>query len=397
MSRIAYLQCATGVAGDMFLGALVSAGVPFGYLSDKLALLTIRDEFELRQEGVLKNGQLATKIHVEVFSSQRRPHRHFADIAEIIDNSGLPPAVKEKSIEIFRHLAVAEAKVHGTTVEKVHFHEVGAVDAIVDIVGTCIGLDYLGVERLYCSPLPVGGGTVVTSHGTLPVPVPAVLQMFQDRQVPVYSNGIERELVTPTGAAIVTTLAVDFGPPPAMKITKIGLGAGSLDLPLPNILRLWLGETATSPLLEEVAVLETQIDDCNPQILAHVATELLRLGALDVFQQPVAMKKNRLGTLLTVICELDKINICENFLFGHTTTLGIRRQIQTRAVLERQIVSVKTKFGDVRVKIAYHNGEILNVQPEYEDCLRISQSLQIPLHLIHLEAEYQARLSLLSS
>lgn len=200
--------------------------------------------------------------------------------------------------------------------------------------------------------------------------------------------------MTPTGAAIVTTLAVDFGPPPAMKLTKIGLGAGSLDLPLPNVLRLWLGETTSSPLLEEIAVLETQIDDCNPQILAYVATELLRLGARDVFQQPVTMKKNRLGTLLTVICDLDKINTCENFLFRHTTTLGIRRQIQTRAVLARQIITVNTKYGDVRVKVAFQNGDILNVQPEYDDCLRLSQSLQIPLHLVHLEAHYQALLSL---
>lgn len=394
MSRIAYLQCATGVAGDMFLGALVSAGVPFEYLRERVAGLAIRDEFQLRQEKVLKNGQLATKIHVEVSPHQNHPHRHLADIEGIIRDSDLPVVVREKSIEIFRRLAAAEAEVHGTTVEKVHFHEVGAVDAIVDIVGTCIGLDYLGVERLYCSPLPVGGGTVVTSHGRLPVPVPAVLQMLQARGVPVYSNGIEKELVTPTGAAIVTTLAVDFGPPPAMKLTKIGLGAGSLDLPLPNVLRLWLGETTSSPLLEEIAVLETQIDDCNPQILAYVATELLRLGARDVFQQPVTMKKNRLGTLLTVICDLDKINTCEDFLFRHTTTLGIRRQIQTRAVLARQIITVNTKYGDVRVKVAFQNGDILNVQPEYDDCLRLSQSLQIPLHLVHLEAHYQALISL---
>lgn len=390
MSKIAYLQCSTGVAGDMLLGALVSAGVPLDYLVKGLDSLQISQEFSLREENVTRNGQSGTKIYVDLTTSSHHHHRHLGDIEAIIERGNLPSQVKVNSLAIFQKLAIAEAKVHNTTVEKVHFHEVGATDAIVDIVGSCLGIDYLGIDKLYCSALPTGGGSVKTAHGLLPVPVPAVLELWQSRSIPVYSNGIEKELVTPTGAAIVTTLAKDFGPPPAMRLEKIGNGAGSRDLPIPNILRLWLGEKVAYNL-EEVAVLETQIDDCNPQVLAYVLEELLRIGAKDAFTQPVTMKKSRLGVLLTVICDVDKINVCENLIFRETTTLGIRRQFQSRSILEREIRTVKTKYGDIRVKIGKNSSEIVNIYPEYEDCAKYARLLGIPLSDIKEEAKQQFR------
>ena len=257
MTKLAYLECPTGIAGDMCLGALVSAGVPLEYLIEQLKKLGIEQEYQLNAQSLHRNGQLATKVHVDVLTE---PHhhdhhshhhgRHLPDIERLIAQAELPPRAEAWSLAVFRQLAVAEGAVHGISPEKVHFHEVGAVDAIVDIVGTCLGLDWLGIESnsaglplLYCSALPTGGGTVRAAHGQMAVPVPAVLKLWEMRGTPVYSNGIERELVTPTGAAIATTLAQNFGSPPAMTIERVGLGAGSRDLPISNILRLWLGTT----------------------------------------------------------------------------------------------------------------------------------------------------------
>lgn len=397
MTTIAYLQCPTGIAGDMFLGALVSAGVPLQYIIDALAGLNLTDEYQLREETVIKQGQSAIKVHVDVTHHHHHDnhhnnhhhshHRHLPEIEKLINQANLPLKVRDNSLAIFKQLAIAEAKVHGTMIDQVHFHEVGATDAIVDIVGTCLGLDYLAIDQLYCSPLPTGGGTVKAAHGNLAVPVPAVLELWQTRQVPVYSNGIEKELVTPTGAAIVTTLATDFGQPPAMKLRKIGLGAGNRDLDIPNILRLWLGEKESQSSREKVAVLETQIDDCNPQIFGYVLEELLKIGARDVFTQPVAMKKNRPGVLLTVICNLDKIDRCEEIIFRETTTIGIRRQIQERSILNREIETVRTKYGDVRVKVARKDGKIFNLQPEYEDCVSLARQHNLPFNLIYLTVQ----------
>lgn len=386
MQKIAYLQCPTGIAGDMFLGALVSAGMPLDYLIQQLQGLNLTAEYHLTSQLVEKQGQTATKVEVNLTDKAHHHHRHLPEIEGLIKQANLSPQVTENSLAIFRRLAEAEGKVHGIEPEKVHFHEVGATDALVDIIGTCIGLDYLGIEKLYCSPLPTGGGFVKAAHGRLPVPVPAVLELWQTRQVPVYSNGIEKELVTPTGAAIVTTLAEDFGQLPAMILSKIGLGAGNIDLPLPNILRLWLGEREIVKTLETVGVLETQIDDCNPQIFGYLLEELLKIGAKDVFTQPVAMKKNRPGILLTVICDLDKIDICEEIIFRETTTLGIRRQFQTRSILDREIVTVVTKYGNVRVKVAKKGLEIINIQPEYEDCANLARQQKVAFSLIAFEA-----------
>lgn len=392
MKKVAYLECPTGIAGDMCLGALVHAGVPLDYLIEKLRLLGISDEYELRAELVHRNGQEATKVHVDLIDDDHDHHhhedhhvhaRHLPEIERMILAARLPSQAESMSLSVFRKLAEAEGAVHGVAPEKVHFHEVGATDAIVDIVGTCLGLDWLGIEQFYCSPLPTGGGTIKAAHGLMPVPTPAVLKLWEYRQVPVYSNGIEKELVTPTGAAIAVTLASAFGSPPPMSIKKIGLGAGSRQLPLPNILRLWIGEevpsvttnnfAATSPEIETIAVLETQIDDLSPQAIAYTFDALLSSGALDVFTQPIVMKKSRQGVLLTVICYPEKQSICEEILFRETTTLGIRSSIQQRSILQREIQKVSTSYGEVRVKIARKNSNITNVQPEYEDCAQLAQ------------------------
>lgn len=397
----------------MCLGTLVHAGVPLDYLIDNLNRLGIAEEYHLRTELICHQGQQATKVHVELSESlvhtpvssehhhSHEPHhhshgehshaatRHLPEIEQMILGANLPKQAEAWSLGVFRKLAEAEGAVHGISPEKVHFHEVGAIDAIVDIVGTCLGLDWLGIEELYCSPLPTGGGTVWAAHGRLPVPVPAVLKLWEMRQVPVYSNGIERELVTPTGAAIAVTLATRFGPPPAMTLHQTGLGAGTRQLPIPNILRLWVGEMAedsSDKRLEMVSVLETQIDDLSPQAIAYVFDLLFSVGALDVFTQPLMMKKSRLGILLTVICPPEVRSPCEAVIFRETTTLGIRHSLQQRTALHREIQTVETPYGSVRVKVAWIDNSISNIQPEYEDCALLARKHQLPWRQIHQTA-----------
>ena len=409
MVKIGYLECPTGIAGDMCLGALVDCGLPWQYLVDRLGSLGIEAEYQLRTETVIRNGQSVTKVHVDLkHEPDRHQHhhhaRHLPEIESIIKSASLPERVKRWSLEVFQKLAIAESQVHGIPSEKVHFHEVGATDAIIDIVGTCIGLDWLDIDRLYCSPMPTGGGTIKAAHGKLSVPVPAVVKLWQTREVPIYSNGIAKELVTPTGAAIAVTLATEFGEPPAMKLTKVGLGAGSRDLEIPNILRLWIGETAdtqTKLKQETITVLETQIDDLNPQAIAYTLEELLAAGALDVFTQSIGMKKSRLGTLLTVICHPELANTCKTIVFRETTTLGIRERTQQRSILQREIESVATKYGVVKVKVASwgegENKRILNVQPEYEDCAILARKHDVPWREVSQSASDNYRSHLLKS
>lgn len=412
MNKIAYLQCPAGISGDMCLGALVSLGVPLEYLREHLDRLGISHEYKLRAELVQKNGQQATKVHVDLIEHHHEHHhhehhhgRHLPEIEQMILKAELPSRAEAWSLAVFRQLAVAEGAVHGIAPEKVHFHEVGAVDAIVDIVGTCLGLDWLdiasdaaGFPLLYCSAFPTGGGTVRAAHGQMAVPVPAVLKLWEMRSCPVYSNGIDRELVTPTGAAIATTLAKDFGAPSPMTIKQVGLGSGTINLPIPNILRLWLGESASLPAnildsgesrstLETISVLETQIDDLNPQAIGYVFDALFAVGAVDVFTQPIGMKKSRPGILLTVICHPENVTACETVLFRETTTLGIRHSTQQRAILAREIQSVETKYGAVRVKVAWQgqatNRQITNIQPEYEDCAKLARQHNLPWREVH--------------
>ncbi len=430
MHKVAYLECPTGIAGDMSLGALVSVGVPLDYLTEKLDRLGIVGEYRLRAELVCRNGQQATKVwvdlldhphdsesdhlhahaHFDAGDSHDHSHseghqkpvsrlRHLPEIEQMIQKAELPPRAEAWSLEVFRQLAKAEGAVHGVPAEQVHFHEVGAIDAIVDIVGTCLGLDWLDLDRIYCSALPTGGGTIRAAHGRLPVPVPAVLKLYEMRQVPIYSNGIDRELVTPTGAAIVTTLATRFGASPAMTLHRVGLGAGSRDLPIPNILRLWIGElaeeqgtdhahassqTPSVATSDSVSVLETQIDDLNPQAIGYVFEGLFAVGAVDVFTQAIGMKKSRPGVLLTVICPLEKESACAAVLFRETSTLGIRHTIQRRSILDRAFHSIETEYGTVQIKVAQQkDGAVVNVQPEYEDCAQLARLHQVAWREVH--------------
>jgi uncharacterized protein (TIGR00299 family) protein len=436
MNKIAYFDCPTGIAGDMCIGALVHAGVPLDYLIEKLNLLGISTEYQLRTELVHRNTQQATKFYVDLAadlslkpenpatdftldpSETESPtfeghhhhhhgeehshshgeadaeishthHRHLPEIEQIIVSANLPPRVEAWSLAVFRKLAEAEGAVHGIPPNEVHFHEVGATDAIVDIVGTCLGLDWLDIQEFYFSAMPTGGGTVKAAHGKLAVPTPAVMRLWETHRVPVYSNGIDRELCTPTGTAIACTLATGFGPPPPMQIQAIGLGAGSRNLAIPNILRLWIGEKSFAGKenltndREAICVLETQIDDLSPQAIGYVFDALFAAGALDVFTAPIVMKKSRLGVLLTAICHPEFQDACEAVIFRETTTLGIRRSTQERTILHREIQKVQTEYGEVQIKVAKSGQTIANVQPEYEDCASIARVKNISWREVH--------------
>ncbi|TVR12120.1 MAG: nickel pincer cofactor biosynthesis protein LarC [Phormidium sp. GEM2.Bin31] len=399
-SRIAYFDCPTGIAGDMCLGALLDAGVPLEYLEQQLAGLGLGGAFRLRTERVQRQGQDGLKLHVEL--SQDADHsptadghhhhhhgtRHLPEIETLIQGANLSQRARDWSLKVFRRLADAEGSVHGISPDRVHFHEVGAVDAIVDIVGTCVALDWLGVDRIFCSALPSGGGTVKAAHGRLPVPVPAVLNLLEMRGVMLYDNGIHRELVTPTGAALMVTLAESFGQVPAMRLQQTGLGAGTQELPIPNLLRLWVGETEESLWgSDRVCVLETQLDDTTPQVIGYTCDRLFEVGALDVFTQAVQMKKSRPGVLLTVICPPDQQRLCETVIFQETTTLGIRQTLQPRSVLKRHLDTIDLEGQTVRLKIATDaTGAILNVQPEYEDVAAIARKQQRPWSQVQQQA-----------
>jgi len=435
MNKIAYFDCPTGIAGDMCIGALVHAGVPLDYLIEKLNLLGISTEYLLRTELVHRNTQQATKFYVDLAgdlslkpenpatdftldpSETESPtfedhhhhhgeehshshgeadaeishthHRHLPEIEQIIVSAKLPGRVEAWSLAVFGKLAEAEGAVHGIPPNEVHFHEVGATDAIVDIVGTCLGLDWLDIQEFYFSAMPTGGGTVKAAHGKLAVPTPAVMRLWETHRVPVYSNGIDRELCTPTGTAIACTLATGFGPPPPMQIQAIGLGAGSRNLAIPNILRLWIGEKSFAGQenltndREVICVLETQIDDLSPQAIGYVFDALFAAGALDVFTTPIVMKKSRLGVLLTAICPPKFQDACEAVIFRETTTLGIRRSTQERTILHREMQKVQTEYGEVQIKVAKSGQTIVNVQPEYEDCAEIARVKNISWREVH--------------
>jgi len=379
--RVAYFDCFAGISGDMALGALVDAGADFEALRSELDKLGLHDEFELTLDRVTKRGISAADVTVKL---HHRHHRHehpdhhveghgrgFGEIKRIIEGSGLSERVKRDSVAIFRKLAEAEAKIHAKSVDEIHFHEVGAVDAIVDIVGARVCLELLAVEKVYCSPMPTFSGTVEIAHGTFPLPAPATVELL--RGVPWRELGIVGEIVTPTGAAIAATLAEGFGPMPAMSVESVGYGAGKKDFGIPNVLRVVVGEAAHSGLAEssysaEVAVIETNIDDLNPQAYEVVMERLFEAGALDVYLTPIQMKKNRPATLLSVICEPEQVYDMSAIIFSETTSIGIRIDRRARICLEREIVSVETEFGPIGVKVARYEGDILNVQPEYEDC-----------------------------
>jgi len=318
--------------------------------------------------------------------SDSHRHRGLAEIRRIISAAAISEGAKKVAIAIFEALGEAEAKIHNVPLETVHFHEVGAIDAMTDIVCAAVGMEALGVEEMVCSPLNVGGGTVECAHGRFPVPAPATVELLKG--APVYSSGLEAELVTPTGAAIVKTLARRFGSFPEMKIERSGYGAGSQDFSgFPNVARLVIGETfAAKTPSEMIAVLEANLDDLNPQVFGYVMERLLEQGALDVFGMPVQMKKNRPGTLMTVLCKPEDANTLTDILFAETTTLGVRRREEVRRTLARRWEQVPTPWGEVRIKIASMNGTVTNYAPEYEDCRRIASEQHVPLKTVMQEA-----------
>jgi pyridinium-3,5-bisthiocarboxylic acid mononucleotide nickel chelatase len=437
--RIAYLDCFSGISGDMFLGALVDAGVPAQLFEDTVAALDIGARLEISR--VLRAGISGTKVDVysngekdlprDVFWKQQQNHastlhdhdhdhdhghshrRGLTEICQIIDQSAISSTAKATAIRIFDALGQAEAEIHNTTVDQVHFHEVGAADALVDIVCAAVGAESLGVEEWVCSPLNVGGGTVKCAHGTLPVPAPATLRLLKD--APVYSSGPQVELVTPTGAAIVKTLSSRFAAFPAMKIEKSGYGAGTREFPEhPNLLRLTIGQSVlveaagASPMAaltsnenaadenadekmihEKITVLEANLDDLSPQVLGYAMARLLAEGALDVFSVPVQMKKSRPGALLIVLAKMEDANRLSKVIFAETTTLGVRRREEQRQTLSRRWETVATTWGPVRIKIANMNGSVSNYAPEYEDCRTIAEAQHVPLRTVMQEAVQQ--------
>jgi len=460
--RIAYLECFSGISGDMFLGALLDAGVPPEVFTRTVEALGVDARLEISR--VDRSGISATKLDViaagekelpreefwagalsaqhsalstEAFSSQQSavspaisspvghshsegqehshghehshphtppraavPHEHgpshshshrgLKEIRQIIQAASISQSAKDRAIKIFEALGAAEAKVHNSDIEKIHFHEVGAIDAIVDIVCASVGAETLGVDEWVCSPLNVGGGTVVCAHGAFPIPAPATLELLKN--APVYSGEIQKELVTPTGAAIVSVLASRFSQFPAMKTEKIGYGAGTRNFKnSPNVLRLTVGETAAAQHepafpVEEITVLEANVDDMTPQVFGYVMEQALQNGALDAFGTPVQMKKSRPGMLLTVLCRTEDSQRLTKFILSETTTLGVRMRHESRAALTRRHVSVSTKWGDVRMKLANLNGSISNYAPEYEDCRQIAKEKKVPLKTVMQEA-----------
>lgn len=419
--RIAYLDCFSGISGDMFLGALIDAGVAPTIFEQAVEALGIGASLEISR--VNRSGISATKVDVIVNGKKDAPrsaeptareqshlhthdhaHHHHAhhehqhgrgltEIREIIRKTSLNESVRKTAIAIFEKLGEAEAKIHNIPIEKIHFHEVGAVDALVDITCAAVGVEALGlklgIDEIICSPLNVGGGTVTCAHGTFPVPVPATVELLKG--VPVYSSGLQAELVTPTGAAIIRTLATRFASFPEMKIEKAGYGAGTRDFPAhANVLRITIGEAASklaaNTSQEIISVLEANIDDLNPQVFGYVIDRLLEGGALDVFGTPVQMKKNRPGNLLTVLAKRDDADKLTQIIFAETTTLGVRRREEKRQVLARKWQTVPTRFGDVRIKIASLNGTVTSYAPEYEDCRRIAAEHRVPLKLVMQEA-----------
>jgi len=443
--KIAYIDCFSGISGDMFLGALIDAGVSSAIFEETVAALNVgarlsvsrtdRSGIAATKVDVLVNEEVdrprvehehyvphrhghthehaheqvighthhitetvvAEQVHIHEHGEEHHHHRGLKEIREIILHSSISSTAKQTAIRMFEVLGAAEAKIHNIDVEKVHFHEVGAVDAIVDIVCAAVGAETLGMDEFVCSPLNVGSGTVKCAHGEFPVPAPATAELLKD--APVFSSGLRAELVTPTGAAIVKVLATRFQPLPGMKIEKIGYGAGSRDFPgHANVTRILVGTSGTGAQSdpaelvgleaqrETITILEANVDDMNPQLFGYLLDRALDSGALDVFGTPVQMKKSRPGMLITMLCKPEDAQRLTKLVFFETTTLGVRMREEKRAVLLRRSITVQTQWGELRMKIASLNGTTANYAPEYEDCRRIAETNNIPLKTVMQEA-----------
>ena len=388
--RIAYFDCFSGISGDMVLGALVDAGASLESLRRELGKLPIGG-YELTSRSVMRGGLSGTKVDVLVekhsgSAHEHHHHRNLKDILDLLNASTLEEGVRRRAEQVFQRLAEAEARVHDTSVEEVHFHEVGAVDAIVDIVGSSIGLELLGIQEVVGSPVPVGSGMVECAHGRLPVPAPAVVELLKGYRLA--GTDLVGELTTPTGAAILTTLASECGPMPSMTAELVGYGAGEKEFEShPNLLRIVIGEDATSESADVVWRLETNIDDMNPEFLGHVFDRLLAEGALDVFATPVQMKKGRAATQLVVLCPAYQKDAMERILFAETTTFGVREMLCHRRKLTRRLVKVQTEFGELTVKVGSLEGRVCTAAPEYDRCREVARERGVPLKEVYARAE----------
>jgi pyridinium-3,5-bisthiocarboxylic acid mononucleotide nickel chelatase len=374
--KIAYCDCYSGISGDMFLGALIDAGLSLDDLRGGLAELGLNQAFRLEAQEIRKGSLRATQFKVVLTGEEPAYERNLKAITGIIQGSRLPQKVVEQSLAVFQRLAEAEARVHGTPIEQVHFHEVGAIDAIVDICGAVLGLHQLGIEKLYASALPLGAGKVKSAHGEIPLPAPATLELLTSANAPIYSRQTEMELVTPTGAAILASLA-EFNQP-EMRLQQTGTGAGERELPWPNVLRIWIGESRAEAQ-SGLRLLETNIDDMNPEFYGHVMAMLFEAGALDVYLTPVYMKKNRPGTMLSVIARGQDETRLAQLMLLETSTFGVRVQPISRYEAGRSIAMVSTIYGEIPVKLKIVEGEIISATPEYDVCSQLALQHQTPL------------------
>ena len=380
--KAVYLDCFSGISGNMFLGALVDAGVPEAALRETIDKIDLKG-FVLKVGPVEKCGIHAT--HIDVDLTSRHHHRGLGDILKLIREADLPEAVKEKASLVFQRLGAAEAKVHGMPIEKVHFHEVGAVDAIIDIVGTVFGFHYLGVDRIYCSPLRVGRGFVKAAHGIMPIPAPATAELLNG--IPWYPGDIDRELVTPTGAALVAELCSGFGDrPTGFLAEQTSYGAGTWDLIIPNVLRLSVGTVPEEKNIDTKWLLEANVDDSTPEVIAYVIDRLMSAGALDAWITPIIMKKGRPAFLISALADESRKTAVEDVVFAETSSIGVRWQSVSRTVADRSIVPVATEWGSVGVKVAERNGKIINVAPEFGDCRALAEQSGAPLKKIYQAA-----------
>jgi pyridinium-3,5-bisthiocarboxylic acid mononucleotide nickel chelatase len=403
--RIAYFDCPSGAAGDMIMGALVDAGVPFEALRDELARLRLPG-WSLERREVMKGVFRATKIDVHVHDHDHagdaaghahahghdrheHPDRNLRAILDLIAASDLPATVKANASRIFTRLGEAEARVHGTTVDHVHFHDVGAVDAIVDVTGACVSLHLLGVDQVHCSALPLGGGFVTGAHGRIPIPGPGTAELLKG--FPVVDTGVRRELVTPTGAAILTTLARAAGAMPAMTVEAVGYGAGNMELDAPNVIRLFLGRAASSGGRETIMQVETTVDDMSPQLWEVVIERLFETGALDVYLTPVTMKKSRPGTVLTALCAPDRVTELSRVLFEESPTIGVRWTAYQRERLDREMVTLPTTYGAIPFKVSRLDGRVVTVTPEFDEVRRIARAKGLPVREVLDQARAEGR------
>ena len=381
--KVLYFDLIGGASGDMILSALIDAGVPAEKLSEMLAGLKL-DEFELHAKTINKNGFQATKVDILV--GDQPPERRLKEILEVIRNSSLPVTIQNRAIRVFQKIASVEAGIHNKPVDQIHLHELGGTDTIVDVTGALLALDYLGISHIYASPIPLGSGFIEGAHGQIPLPAPATMGLLDG--LPVRKTEIRAELITPTGAALLADLVKDFSPPPEMKVEAVGYGAGTRDLPIPNLLRVMIGETSEteSQIREHLILLESNLDDLNPEIYPYVMESLFNAGALDVCLVPIQMKKNRPGTQIQVLAEVQNAEGMREILFLETSTLGIRQKQVDRFSLPRIIQVVSTRYGKVRMKVAGEGTIFHKASPEFEDCQKLARKNNIPLQQIYQEA-----------